>query len=84
MYKRFIVFNWPDFDPPSPFDCVMDSFDDEIEALEFMRKQIEEDESEGPPYLNYCVFDCDLREIIDDHSGDKTSKIIFDQCNKVN
>jgi len=75
MYKRFIVFNWPDFDPSPPFDCIMDSFEDEPTASCFYFDAIEKDKRCGPPESNFCIFDCDERKIINRYDGNPNSRL---------
>lgn len=63
-FKRFIVFQWADFDPPPPFDCIIGSFDEEPEAACFFYDQVKKDKDLAPPETNFCVFDCDERKVI--------------------
>jgi hypothetical protein len=49
-YKRYMIFEWSDYDNPSPFDCVVASFDDVQEARNYI-----EDFISHP--LNILIFD---------------------------
>jgi len=51
MYKRYMVFDWSDYDNVGPFDCVYGSFDSIDKAKDFSSSLGDRYES------NSCVFD---------------------------
>ena len=52
MYKRFMIFEWSDYDNTAPLSCVESSFLLKNVALHYAKKMKHEND-----YLNYCVFD---------------------------
>jgi hypothetical protein len=48
IYKRYMVFTWDDYDNPSPFDCVVGSFDDIESAKDLFIKRKD---------FGKCIFD---------------------------
>lgn len=52
--KRYMVFEWSEYDNPAPFDCLSRTFDDDKEAVEYATKTGEKDDNGNKLY---CVFD---------------------------